>query len=100
MFLYIEDNKCVGLISGCIYNEETDTYDFKCSKRGNISELVVKKEYRSKGIGKKLLNYMENYLKNNDCEKIMIGVFAYNDKALKFYNENGYHIRMLEMISN
>lgn len=100
MFLYIEDNKCVGLISGCIYNEETDTYDFKCPKRGNISELVVKKEYRSKGIGKKLLNYMENYLKNNDCEKIMIGVFAYNDKALKFYNENGYHIRMLEMISN
>lgn len=100
MYLYIENNKCIGLISGCIYNEEISNYEFKCPKRGSVNELVVKKEYQNKGIGKLLLNHLEKYLKEKDCKKIMIGVFAYNEKAINFYNKNGYHIRMLEMISD
>lgn len=97
MYLYKENEEIVGLIVGLINNEEIDTYDFKAPKRGRISELVVSNKYRKKGYGKILLNSMENYLKSVGCLDILIGVFAYNDSAIKFYEKNGYHIRMTEM---
>ncbi len=92
--------KIVGLIIGIINNDATIRYDFKAPKRGRITELVVDKEYRGKGIGKELLLKMKEHLKSNGCEKIMIAVFGYNESAIKFYKENGFHIRMLDMIED
>ena len=100
ILLYKDDEKIVGLIVGIINNDETIRYDFKAPKRGRITELVVGKEYRGKGIGKELLLKMKEYLKSNGCEKIMIAVFGYNESAIRFYKENGFHIRMLDMIED
>ena len=100
MLLYKQNEKIIGLIVGIVYNEKTDRYDFKCPKRGRITELIVSKEYRKKGIGRILLNEMKSYLKSIGCEKIMIAVFGYNEKAIEFYNKNGYHLRMIDMIED
>ena len=91
IFLYEEDNKIVGLVVGIVNNDEIETYDFMAPKRGRITELVISKNVRSKGIGTVLLKYMEDYLKSIGCKDILIGVFAYNDNAVKFYRKNGYH---------
>ena len=80
--------------------DEVIRFDFKASKRGRITELVVAKEYRDKHIGKKLLDSMKDYLKSIGCEKIMIAVFGYNENAIKFYEKNGYHMRMMDMIED
>ena len=98
ILLYQKGNKVIGLVVGCINNGEIDSYDFKSPKRGRISELVVDKKYRGQNIGKKLLIAMENYLKKLDCKAILISVFAYNQIARSFYEKNGYHTRMIEMI--
>lgn len=98
IFLYEDDNKIVGLVVGIVNNDEIETYDFKAPKRGRITELVISKNVRSKGIGTVLLKYMEDYLKSIGCKDILIGVFAYNDNAVKFYRKNGYHVRMIDMI--
>ena len=100
IFLYEENNKIVGLVIGIVYNEEMLRFDFKAPKRGRITELVVKKEYRGKHIGKELLENMKMYLKSIGCEKILIAVFGYNEKAIKFYQSNGYHVRMQDMIED
>ncbi len=100
IFLYKDNEKIVGLIIGVINNDATIRYDFKAPKRGRITELVVDKEYRGKGIGKELLLKMKEHLKSNGCEKIMIAVFGYNESAIKFYKENGFHIRVLDMIED
>ena len=100
ILLYKDDEKIVGLIVGIINNDDTIRYDFKAPKRGRITELVVDKEYRGKSIGKELLLKMKKYLKSNGCEKIMIAVFGYNESAIRFYKENGFHIRMLDMIED
>ena len=100
ILLYCENEKIVGLIVGLINNEETFDYDFKAPKRGRITELVVLKNCQGKGYGKKLLNSMEKYLINNGCKDILIGVFGYNEKAIKFYEKNGYHTRLLDMTKN
>ena len=89
-----------GLIVGIVNNEKIQSYDFCAQKRGRITELIVDKEYRKKGIGKKLLLEMKKYLKSIGCEKILVEVFGYNENAIKFYKENGYHIRMIDMIED
>lgn len=98
--LYKDNEKVVGLVIGIVNNAETIRYDFKAPKRGRITELVVDKDFRGKGIGKELLLKMKEHLKANGCEKIMIAVFGYNESAIRFYKENGFHIRMLDMIED
>ena len=100
ILLYKDNEKIVGLIVGIINNDNTIRYAFKAPKRGRITELVVDKDYRGKGIGKELLLKNKEHLKSNGCEKMMIAVFGYNESAIKFYKENGFHIRMLDMIED
>lgn len=94
-YLAIENDKTIGLIMGCIHlYEEYDYLDYKCPKRGEITELIVTSKIRSNGIGNMLINKMEDYFKNEGCEYILVDVFAYNENAIKFYDKNGYHSRM------
>ena len=95
-YLALENNKVIGLIMGYVrtYNEY-DYLDYKCPRSGEISELIVSKNIRSKGIGQKLMQKMEEYLKSIGCEYIFIDVFAYNENAIKFYEKLGFHTRML-----
>lgn len=98
-FLAIENNKTVGLIMGCIFPyDENDYLDYKCPKRGEITELIVTNKTRSKGIGQKLINRMEEYFKSLNCEYVIVDVFAYNDIGKNFYNKNNFHTRMETMI--
>ena len=94
-YLAIEDNKAVGLIMGYIAKyREFDYLDYKCPKRGIITELIVTSKERKKGIGKALIEKMEEYFKSIDCEYILLDVFAYNEEGINFYNRRGYHQRM------
>ena len=97
MFLYKENNEILGLVVCLINNEETKEYDFQAPKRGRVSELVVTKKIRSKGIGKQLLDKITQYFKENNCKDILIAVFAYNENAIRFYEKNNYHARLIEM---
>ena len=45
-------------------------------------------------IGNMLISKIEEYFKSLGCEYILVDVFAYNDNAVKFYDKNGYHLRM------
>lgn len=84
---------------GCIFPyDEYDYLDYKCPKRGEITELIVSKNARSKGIGNMLMNKMEDYFKSEDCEYVLVDVFAYNETAIKFYDRHGYHSRMYTSI--
>lgn len=99
VFLAISDNKVLGLIMGIErkYSEE-DYLDYKCPKAGEITELIVTPKERSSGVGRTLINKMEEYLKSIGCEYIFVDVFAYNYKAINFYAKDGYHTRMTTMI--
>jgi ribosomal protein S18 acetylase RimI-like enzyme len=94
-YLAIENNKVIGLIMGTIppYSEY-DYLDYKCPKRGRVTELVVTKKIRKSGVGKLLMNKMEDYFKSQGCEYVLIDVFAYNENAINFYDKQGYHHRM------
>ena len=98
-YLAIEDNQVIGLIMGAIPPfDKYDYLDYKCPKRGIITELIVTKNARSKSVGKSLINKLEEYFKEQTCEYVLVDVFAYNDGGINFYNNNGYHSRMYTQI--
>ena len=78
--------------------DKYDYLDYKCPKSGEITELVISKNIRSKGVGKMLMNKIEEYFKNQNCEYIFVDVFAYNQNAIRFYYKDGYHTRMEIML--
>lgn len=95
-FLAIGDEKVIGLIMGAVRKyDEYDYLDYKCPKCGVVTELVVSKNVRGRGVGKKLMQVMEEYFKSIGCEYVSIEVFAYNKNAIKFYEKEGYHTRGL-----
>ena len=55
--------------------------------RAEIEYIVVKEEYKNKGIGSKLLKYIESDIKN-----ITLEVRESNTVAINFYKKNDYSI--------
>ena len=90
--LSIDDDELMGAVRKY---DEYDYLDYKCPKCGEVTELVVAKETRGKGVGRKLMQVVEEYFKSIGCEYISIEVFAYNKNAIKFYESEGYHTRGL-----
>ena len=94
-YLYIENKKAVGLIMGKIRQYDPYDYlDYTCPKGGIVTELIISKNNRGKGIGQKLMTKMESYFLEKGCSYIYINVFAYNENAIQFYAKKGYHNRM------
>ena len=54
-----------------------------------ISMLVINQEYRSKGVGKKLVQYWENEMKNKKNKLVMTSTLS-NEEAQHFYRKLGY----------
>ena len=98
-YLAVEEDKAIGLVMGKIRKYSKQDYlDYKCPKAGRITELIVTKSTRVKGIGTMLVNKMEEYFRSMGCEYVSVDVFAYNENALKFYSKFGYHARMIDNI--
>ena len=94
-----ESDKAIGLIMGTIPPyDEFDYLDYKCPRRGEITELIVTSKIRSNGVGQVLINKMEEYFKSVGCEYVIVDVFGYNEIGKRFYNKKNYHTRMETMI--
>ncbi|MGN0532029.1 MAG: GNAT family N-acetyltransferase [Eubacterium sp.] len=57
-----------------------------------LSRLIVKKEYRNKGIGQKLLKYMIALCKEKGYQQITVGVDTDNKNAIHIYKKFGFKI--------
>lgn len=94
IYLAIENNIIIGLIMGIVEEkDEIDKLTNDCAKTGSVIELIVKNNIRGNGIGKSLLEKIEEYFKSIDCKRINIEVFGPNKKGLNFYEKNDYIVR-------
>ncbi|MFD1738746.1 GNAT family N-acetyltransferase [Bacillus salitolerans] len=57
---------------------------------GIVENIIVHEHYRSKNIGKKLLQYAERYCKSIDCHRIMLLSNSRRQKAHQFFEREGY----------
>lgn len=83
-----EKRKVVGYIF-CVYEEVKDHTSLTNRKTLYIDDLCVDKEFRQKGIGKSLYNYVKMIAKSNGCYDVTLNVWNLNPGALAFYEKLG-----------
>ncbi len=94
MFVALDDGKIVGFTAGIIEDqEETERIAEGENKNGFILELFVREEVRKLGIGSRLIEEIEKYLKEKDCTRIFLEVESANEKVIKFYENSGYEMK-------
>ena len=88
------DKKVVGCIAVVVERKnELEKLQYVPSPTGNILELYVDSNLRSKGIGAKLMEEAEIYLRSKDCDAVNVEVFVPNERAHEFYKKCGYEDR-------
>ena len=94
IFVYDEDG-----VKGYIFLviEDEDNSNLNYHKTLYIDDLCVDDAYRNQNIGKKLMEYAEEYAKGIDCEYITLNVWDGNDSAYQFYEKMGYQTRKIYM---
>jgi len=99
IFLAYETGKVVGCVAGIVEKQSAQS-SLMCvpTRGGRVLELMVLKEYRGSGVGKRLMQKMERYLREKKCDVIRIEVFVPNQNAHDFYRAMGYWDRMLDVM--
>jgi GNAT superfamily N-acetyltransferase len=82
-----DENKIVGL-SGYWINHR-----LWCGKYVDVDNVIVHPDYRSKGIGKLMMQWIEEEGKRLGCNISVLDVYVDNFKAQKFYYREGYIAR-------
>ena len=77
-----EDGKIIGVITGRAYYNEV-----------HIGDRIIDREYRGKGIGKQLVEAVENAYKGKGYEKITLTTFGF--QAPEFYKKLGYKVEFI-----
>lgn len=99
LLAYDKKGKVVGFIAGALEKQTRDNLlAVVPTKFGRILELFVHENYRNRGIGKELMNRVENYFRRNGCSVIKAEVFEPNKGAYNFYRTLDYQDRTVDMI--
>lgn len=62
----------------------------KHTKKLDVDQLVITKSYRGKGLGKKLMNEAKNIAIKNNCSRIELNCWMFNENALAMYEHIGF----------
>ena len=87
-FIYTKDEEYIAEIF-IVFNKNDEDYSIP-DKRLYISRIIVKKEFRGKGYGKKLMNYVIEFAKREKYNELSLGVNLDNYIALKLYVNLGF----------
>ncbi len=87
-YAYAEDGIFLGEGSLVLANNDPD-YTIE-GKRVYLSRLIVKKEFRNRGIGKLLVDFLCETAKRMGYAEISIGVDKSNAAALHLYRSKGF----------
>lgn len=64
-----------------------------CGRYLQASNLVVDENFRGNGVGKKILNYLENKARKLGCDKIVLDSYSENKKSHSLYFGEDFYIR-------
>jgi GNAT superfamily N-acetyltransferase len=73
---------------------------FYCEKFLRISNLIVDNNCRNKKIGTKMINFLEEKARNNNCNNIILDSFVGNNKSHPLYFRHGFFIRGFHFMKN
>ncbi len=88
------EGRPVGFVSGCI---TTIPDVFEGGKSGEIWDVFVRADCRGQGIGRSLVEAVEEHFKQAGAREIKFHVALHNAGAIKFYQALGYQPVMYRM---
>lgn len=71
-----------------------------CGRYLQASNIVVDKESRSLGIGKKIISHLEEKARKLNCQKLILDSYTENKKSHSLYFREGFHIRGFHFMKN
>jgi len=83
VFVVILDNRVIGSTTLLIEPK----FIHQGGKVGHIEDVVIAKESQGSGIGEKLINFVLDYAKKNDCYKTILDC---SDDVKPFYEKIGF----------
>jgi ribosomal protein S18 acetylase RimI-like enzyme len=95
VFIAVEDGNVVGMVLGKIFRS---MYIQGHERTGYISNLYVKKEFRKKGVGKKLTDALIDWFKSKDTVALTLEVYESNKLAKNFYHKLGFKDHSVKMV--
>lgn len=88
----IKDNEViVGYALTCI--KEKENHGMRKRKQFDIEAIGIGEEYRRKGYGTKLLNYLKDLAKELECTDMYLTVNEENIPAIKNYEKFGFKLK-------
>lgn len=98
IFISCENDKIIGF--SVVQEQKTDPYNMiEYHKFGYIFDIIVSSNYKSKGIGKELINECKSWCKERNLEYIQLSVLNGNESAIKFYESQNFEKQMITMYS-
>jgi GNAT superfamily N-acetyltransferase len=67
-----------------------DNIAHKGTPSGIVEDVVVDKDYRSKGIGQKMMEYAMEMCRENGCYKLTLSSSIHRERAHSFYEDLGF----------
>lgn len=61
-----------------------------CGKTIEPDHVIIAKEFRSKGLGKILFNWLDDYARENGYEAMELNTYIENIKSHQFYENQGF----------
>lgn len=66
---------------------------FWCGKQLDIDNVIVTATHRGKGIGERMLRWLERLAASEACDIIVLDAYSSNTASHRFYHREGYIIR-------
>ena len=82
----------------CTIRTSPDTPVLVPRKYGCIENVTVEKTQRKQGIGKRLIAHAQQWAKERGASAMELTVWEFNQGAMKFYQQLGYHAYRSQMI--
>ncbi|PKM50970.1 MAG: N-acetyltransferase [Firmicutes bacterium HGW-Firmicutes-7] len=79
-------NEILGIIGYCITTIGQEA--------GEVESLFVEEEFRKDGLGNMLVGSAIQWLKGNNCNKILVGIAEGHEEVFGFYMKNGFYPRL------
>ncbi len=89
-FYFAEMNhKTIGYFKINFGDAQTDLHDHNAME---LERIYVIKEFQGKKIGQKLLDKVLGIAKKNQMDYLWLGVWEKNERAIRFYERNGFSV--------
>lgn len=90
IFAESEGNVCGMIVGFLIEQSPEDLLECAPMKAGKIKELFVAEGWRGQGIGRALVERMEEYFRELGCDRVFVHCFGPNKGARECYKKLGF----------